>query len=124
MEENDGQENTNEKKQVSEQVDTHTHTHTNKQLMVKLAINAPGSSPLSRPGVIFFFLRAFCFCVCPSWRGIMPTSSSQGFTGHPMGVSFEDVAAVEVLHRGVLPPTANNPVVDPTLVRVFVSPLG
>ncbi len=41
----------------------------------------------------------------------------QGFTGHPMGVSFEDVAAVEVLHRGVTPPTANNPSVDPVLVR-------
>lgn len=34
-----------------------------------------------------------------------------------MGVSFEDVAAVEALHRGVIPPTANNPSVDPTLVR-------
>lgn len=39
-----------------------------------------------------------------------------------MGVSFEDVAAVEVLHKGVLPPTANNPTVDPALVRLaFVS---
>lgn len=33
-----------------------------------------------------------------------------------MGVSFEDVAAVEVLHRGIVPPTANNATVDPTLV--------
>ncbi|CAM9890495.1 unnamed protein product, partial [Sphacelaria rigidula] len=41
--------------------------------------------------------------------------NTKGFTGHPMGVSFEDVAAVEVLHRGVLPPTAHNPTVDPAL---------
>lgn len=34
-----------------------------------------------------------------------------------MGVSFEDVAAVEALHRGVIPPTANDPSVDPALVR-------
>ena len=34
-----------------------------------------------------------------------------------MGVSFEDVAAVEALHRGVIPPTANSPSVDPALVR-------
>lgn len=34
-----------------------------------------------------------------------------------MGVSFEDVAAVEALHRGVIPPTANSPIVDPVLVR-------
>lgn len=34
-----------------------------------------------------------------------------------MGVSFEDIAAVEALHRGVIPPTANSPTVDPVLVR-------
>lgn len=33
-----------------------------------------------------------------------------------MGVSFEDVAAVEALHRGVVPPTANDATVDPALV--------
>ena len=46
-----------------------------------------------------------------------PPLGPQGFTGHPMGVSFEDVAAVEALHRGVIPPTANNATVDPSLVR-------
>jgi len=31
--------------------------------------------------------------------------NTKGFTGHPMDVSFEDVAAVEVLLRQVVPPT-------------------
>lgn len=40
-----------------------------------------------------------------------------------MGVSFEDVAAVEALYRGVVPPTANNATVDPALVsrRIFLN---
>lgn len=33
--------------------------------------------------------------------------NTKGFTGHPMGVSFEDVAAVEVLLRQVVPPVPN-----------------
>ncbi len=33
--------------------------------------------------------------------------NTKGFTGHPMGVSFEDVAAVEVLMRQVVPPIPN-----------------
>ncbi len=41
--------------------------------------------------------------------------NTKGFTGHPMGVSFEDVAAVEVLHKGILPPTPNYEGVDPFL---------
>ena len=43
--------------------------------------------------------------------------NTKGFTGHPMGVSFEDVVAVEVLRTGVIPPVANtNPAsVDPYL---------
>ena len=31
----------------------------------------------------------------------------EGFTGHPMGVSFEDVAAVEVLMKQKVPPVPN-----------------
>jgi 3-oxoacyl-(acyl-carrier-protein) synthase len=33
--------------------------------------------------------------------------NTKGFTGHPMGVSFEDVTAVEVLMRQVVPPVPN-----------------
>jgi 3-oxoacyl-(acyl-carrier-protein) synthase len=41
--------------------------------------------------------------------------NTKGFTGHPMGVSFEDVVAVEVLRTGVIPPIANLGEVDPYL---------
>ena len=33
--------------------------------------------------------------------------NTKGFTGHPMWVSFEDVATVEVLMRQVVPPVLN-----------------
>ena len=33
--------------------------------------------------------------------------NTKGFTGHPMGVSFEDVVACEVLVTGRVPPIAN-----------------
>lgn len=33
--------------------------------------------------------------------------NTKGFTGHPMGVSFEDVVACEVLVTGKVPPIAN-----------------
>jgi hydroxymethylglutaryl-CoA synthase len=33
--------------------------------------------------------------------------NTKGFTGHPMGVSFEDVVAAEVLTTGLVPPIAN-----------------
>ena len=33
--------------------------------------------------------------------------NTKGFTGHPMGVSFEDVVAAEVLVSGRVPPIAN-----------------
>lgn len=33
--------------------------------------------------------------------------NTKGFTGHPMGVSFEDVVAAEVLITGRVPPIAN-----------------
>lgn len=35
--------------------------------------------------------------------------NTKGFTGHPMGVSFEDVVAAEVLTTGMVPPIANMP---------------
>lgn len=41
--------------------------------------------------------------------------NTKGFTGHPMGVSFEDVVAAEVLVKGVVPPIANFSEVDPAL---------
>lgn len=33
--------------------------------------------------------------------------NTKGFTGHPMGVSFEDVAAVEVLLKQTVPAVPN-----------------
>ena len=41
--------------------------------------------------------------------------NTKGFTGHPMGVSFEDVVAAEVLVSGCVPPIANQSKVDPFL---------
>jgi len=41
--------------------------------------------------------------------------NTKGFTGHPMGVSFEDVVAAEVLVTGRVPPMANYSEVDPNL---------
>jgi len=41
--------------------------------------------------------------------------NTKGFTGHPMGVSFEDVVAVEVLATGRVPAIANLTQVDPHL---------
>ena len=49
--------------------------------------------------------------------------NTKGFTGHPMGVSFEDVAAVEILRHGVIPPIANlqEKTTDPYLGQVKLS---
>lgn len=41
--------------------------------------------------------------------------NTKGFTGHPMGVSFEDVVASEVLSTGMVPPIANFVEADPIL---------
>lgn len=41
--------------------------------------------------------------------------NTKGFTGHPMGVSFEDVVAAEVLMTGLVPPVANFTNSDPAL---------
>jgi len=50
--------------------------------------------------------------------------NTKGFTGHPMGVSFEDVCAIEVLQRGRVPPTANFTEPDPYLGDINVSSGG
>jgi 3-oxoacyl-(acyl-carrier-protein) synthase len=41
--------------------------------------------------------------------------NTKGLTGHPMGVSFEDVVAAEVLFTGKVPPIANLKEPDPFL---------
>lgn len=45
----------------------------------------------------------------------------EGFTGHPMGVSFEDVAAVEVLLRQTVPPVVNYKMKDDYLGDLKIS---
>jgi 3-oxoacyl-(acyl-carrier-protein) synthase len=50
--------------------------------------------------------------------------STKGFTGHPMGVSFEDVAAVEVLLRQVVPPVPNYKEKDDNLGDIKISKEG
>ncbi|KAG7397428.1 hypothetical protein PHYBOEH_000782 [Phytophthora boehmeriae] len=42
-------------------------------------------------------------------------SNTKGFTGHPMAVSFEDVAAVEGLRHGCVPPVVHFEAHDPNL---------
>eukprot|EP00300_Choanocystis_sp_HF-7_P013356 c18265_g1_i2.p1 GENE.c18265_g1_i2~~c18265_g1_i2.p1 ORF type:complete len:383 (-),score=62.49 c18265_g1_i2:102-1250(-) len=48
-------------------------------------------------------------------------ANTKGMTGHPMGVSFEDVVAVEVLTHQLVPPVANFIEPDPTLGKLNVS---
>ena len=50
--------------------------------------------------------------------------NTKGFTGHPMGVSFEDVAAVEVLMRQVVPPMPNYKERDEYLGDIKISKGG
>merc|ERR1712232_969007 len=50
--------------------------------------------------------------------------NTKGFTGHPMGVSFEDVAAVEVLMRQTVPPVPNFVEKDDYLGELNVSKGG
>jgi len=47
--------------------------------------------------------------------------NTKGFTGHPMGVSFEDVAAVAVLMHQKVPPIVNHKVVDDYLGDIQLS---
>lgn len=42
-------------------------------------------------------------------------TNTKGFAGHPMGVSFEDVAAIACLQYGQIPPVANFVTHDPNL---------
>jgi 3-oxoacyl-(acyl-carrier-protein) synthase len=50
--------------------------------------------------------------------------NTKGFTGHPMGVSFEDVAAVEVLMRQTVPAVPNYQVKDDYLGNLNISKGG
>ena len=50
--------------------------------------------------------------------------NTKGFTGHPMGVSFEDVAAVEVLMKQRVPPIPNYQVKDEYLGDLNISKGG
>ncbi|GKY98380.1 hypothetical protein MPSEU_000795600 [Mayamaea pseudoterrestris] len=50
--------------------------------------------------------------------------NTKGFTGHPMGVSFEDVAAVEVLMRQRVPPIPNYQEKDEYLGNLNISKGG
>ena len=50
--------------------------------------------------------------------------NTKGFTGHPMGVSFEDVTAVEVLMRQIVPPVPNYQVKDDYLGNLNISKGG
>lgn len=50
--------------------------------------------------------------------------NTKGFTGHPMGVSFEDVAAVEVLMRQTVPPVPNFAEKDEYLGELNISKGG
>jgi len=50
--------------------------------------------------------------------------NTKGFTGHPMGVSFEDICAVEVLLQQRVPPVANYKVKDEYLGDLNISKGG
>jgi len=50
--------------------------------------------------------------------------NTKGYTGHPMGVSFEDVTAVEVLMRQTVPPMPNYKVEDDYLGSLNISDTG
>jgi len=50
--------------------------------------------------------------------------NTKGFTGHPMGVSFEDVTAVEVLMKQIVPPVVNYKEKDDYLGNLSISKGG
>jgi 3-oxoacyl-(acyl-carrier-protein) synthase len=50
--------------------------------------------------------------------------NTKGYTGHPMGVSFEDVTAVEVLMKQIVPPVPNYKVHDDYLGQLKLSQGG
>jgi len=51
-------------------------------------------------------------------RSQILVANSKGFTGHPMGVGFEDALAVESLVQGRVPPMANFRTLDPRLAPI------
>jgi len=50
--------------------------------------------------------------------------NTKGFTGHAMGVAFEDVVAVAALHKQIVPAIANLRNKDPMFKEVTLSPGG
>ncbi len=50
--------------------------------------------------------------------------NTKGYTGHPMGVGFEDVAAIKALETGIVPPLANLKEPDPELGPLNLSKGG
>ena len=48
-------------------------------------------------------------------------ANTKGFTGHPMGVGIEDVVAVRMLERQIVPPIPNYKEVDPELGTLNLS---
>jgi 3-oxoacyl-(acyl-carrier-protein) synthase len=50
--------------------------------------------------------------------------NTKGYTGHPMGVSFEDIVAVETLFRQFVPPVVNYQVKDEYLGDIKLSSGG
>ncbi|NHK31684.1 MAG: acyltransferase domain-containing protein [Asgard group archaeon] len=51
-------------------------------------------------------------------------ANTKGFTGHAMGAGIEDVVAVKILEKGIVPPVANWKEVDPELGYLNLSKGG
>lgn len=47
--------------------------------------------------------------------------NTKGYTGHPMGVGFEEVVAAHSFREGILPPLANTTEIDPALGNLKTS---
>ncbi|NHJ38583.1 MAG: acyltransferase domain-containing protein, partial [Asgard group archaeon] len=51
-------------------------------------------------------------------------ANTKGFTGHAMGAGVEDVVAVKILEKGIVPPVANWKEIDPELGHLNLSKGG
>ncbi|HUU77578.1 MAG TPA: SDR family NAD(P)-dependent oxidoreductase [candidate division Zixibacteria bacterium] len=51
-------------------------------------------------------------------------ANTKGFTGHAMGAGIEDVVAVKILQKGIVPPVANWKELDPELGKLNLSKGG
>lgn len=69
-------------------------------------------------------VQALRLCFGPELLKQLLIVNTKGFTGHPMGVSFEDVVAVDALLTGSVPPVANLKESDPTLGALRLSQGG